>query len=565
MGALARALLVDAQPGAERGRRVRRRAAAATGPSSRDTYFGVGPIVGLSLLLGNWRHLAVSASPELAYVWFRPAARRRPDEHDAGRCAARWRRRCTSASSACRRCRSGCSPGMGLQYESAARHARLVGGRAGRRQRLGRAVEPLREVLPLMAPRKPPPDSDLQERRELLDAAGIARTLRRMAHEIAERVPPGRAAALPGGRPDRAAPTWRTACATMLVAAGEAKPTLGAVDISLYRDDVFHGLPKPEIGPTELPEPIEGRTIVLVDDVLYTGRTIRAAMDVLADYGRPRAVKLAALVDRGRRELPIQPDFVGLARADDGARIGAGHAVRAWRARPGRATRAAGVSAFGHRHLLGIEPLSAADLVTILDLSERFLGDRRAPDQEGADAAREDGHQPVPRAVDAHAHVVRDRGQAAVGRRGQHLGLGIVDEQGRDAARHRAQPGRDVARRGRRPPRAGRRRRDAGQAAPRRRWSTRATARTSTRRRRCSTARPSARTRGKLAGLEVAICGDIRHSRVARSNIWALTKLGAHVRVAAPRTLLAPGPRRDMGAERVTSASSRRSKGPTSS
>jgi len=99
----------------------------------------------------------------------------------------------------------------------------------------------------------------------------------------------------------------------MLVEAGEPTPLLGAVDISLYRDDVFRGLPKPEIGPTELPQPIDGRTIVLVDDVLYTGRTVRAAMDVLADYGRPRAVKLAALVDRGRRELPIQPDVVGVA------------------------------------------------------------------------------------------------------------------------------------------------------------------------------------------------------------------------------------------------------------
>jgi pyrimidine operon attenuation protein/uracil phosphoribosyltransferase len=69
----------------------------------------------------------------------------------------------------------------------------------------------------------------------------------------------------------------------------------------------------PEIGPTDLPFAIEGQTIILIDDVLYTGRTVRAAMDVLADYGRPRAVKLAALIDRGRRELPIQPDFVGLA------------------------------------------------------------------------------------------------------------------------------------------------------------------------------------------------------------------------------------------------------------
>ena len=149
-------------------------------------------------------------------------------------------------------------------------------------------------------PRKPPPDSDLQERRELLDAAGIARTLRRMAHEIAERIPQDdRPLYLVGVRTGGAYLAHRLC--DMLAAAGEAKPILGAVDISLYRDDVFHGLPKPEIGPTDLPEPIERRTIVLVDDVLFTGRTIRAAMDVLADYGRPRAVQLAALVDRGLR------------------------------------------------------------------------------------------------------------------------------------------------------------------------------------------------------------------------------------------------------------------------
>jgi len=160
-------------------------------------------------------------------------------------------------------------------------------------------------------PRKPPPDSDLKERRELLDAAGITRTLKRMAHEIAERIPPTeRPLYLVGVRTGGAYLAHRLC--DMLVAAGEGKPVLGAVDISLYRDDVFHGLPKPEIGPTDLPEPIERRTIVLVDDVLFTGRTIRAAMDVLADYGRPRAVKLAALIDRGLRELPIQPDFVGL-------------------------------------------------------------------------------------------------------------------------------------------------------------------------------------------------------------------------------------------------------------
>ncbi len=162
-----------------------------------------------------------------------------------------------------------------------------------------------------MTPRTPPPDSDLALRRELLDAAGLARTLRRMALEIAERVPQeGTPLYLIGVRTGGAFLAQRLV--TLLTQAGEPPPLLGAVDISLYRDDVFRGLPKPEIGPTELPEPIDGRMVVLVDDVLFTGRTIRAAMDVLADYGRPRAVKLAALVDRGRRELPIQPDIVGV-------------------------------------------------------------------------------------------------------------------------------------------------------------------------------------------------------------------------------------------------------------
>lgn len=160
-------------------------------------------------------------------------------------------------------------------------------------------------------PRQPPPERDLTERRELLDAAALSRTLRRMALEIVEMVPSDeRPLYLVGVRTGGAYLANRLC--DLLVSAGEPKPLLGAVDISLYRDDVFHGLPKPEIGPTDLPGPIEGRTVVLVDDVLYTGRTIRAAMDVLADYGRPRAVKLVALIDRGRRELPIQPDVVGV-------------------------------------------------------------------------------------------------------------------------------------------------------------------------------------------------------------------------------------------------------------
>ncbi|HEY2731186.1 MAG TPA: bifunctional pyr operon transcriptional regulator/uracil phosphoribosyltransferase PyrR [Polyangia bacterium] len=164
-----------------------------------------------------------------------------------------------------------------------------------------------------MTPRPPPPDSDLRERRELLDEAGVASTLRRLAREILERVPQGeRPLYFVGIRTGGAFLAQRLVELVAEAEGAAARPIFGAVDISLYRDDVFSGLPKPEIGPTELPEPIDGKTIVLVDDVLFTGRTVRAAMDVLADYGRPRAVKLATLVDRGRRELPIQPDFAGI-------------------------------------------------------------------------------------------------------------------------------------------------------------------------------------------------------------------------------------------------------------
>ncbi|MES1205925.1 MAG: bifunctional pyr operon transcriptional regulator/uracil phosphoribosyltransferase PyrR [Pseudomonadota bacterium] len=162
-------------------------------------------------------------------------------------------------------------------------------------------------------PRQPPPDADLIERREILDAGGVARALRRMAYELVEKIGhTGDSLYLVGIRTGGAYLAARLA--ELIVRQGDTPaPVLGAVDISLYRDDVFRGLPKPEIGPTELPASVDGRLVVLVDDVLFTGRTIRAAMDVLADYGRPRAVALAVLVDRGRRELPIQPDFVGVA------------------------------------------------------------------------------------------------------------------------------------------------------------------------------------------------------------------------------------------------------------
>jgi pyrimidine operon attenuation protein/uracil phosphoribosyltransferase len=156
--------------------------------------------------------------------------------------------------------------------------------------------------------RPAPSERNLVERSEILDTVGIARVLRRIAFEIVERN--GHDAYFVGIHTGGAVLAERMV--KLLVDSGEKRPDHGEIDITLYRDDAFHGLPKPEIGPTDLKESIDDRVVVLIDDVLFTGRTVRAAMDVLVDYGRPRAVQLAVLVDRGRRELPIQPDYVGV-------------------------------------------------------------------------------------------------------------------------------------------------------------------------------------------------------------------------------------------------------------
>lgn len=164
-----------------------------------------------------------------------------------------------------------------------------------------------------MGTSRQPRDAELVVIRELLDAAAIARALRRIANEIVERNGGVDGLVLVGIRTGGVPLAERIAAA--ISDAEGRRPPVGAVDITLYRDDVFVGLPKPEVGPTQLPLPIAGKKLVLVDDVLFTGRTVRAALDVVMDYGRPRAVELAALVDRGHRELPIQPDYVGLSVA----------------------------------------------------------------------------------------------------------------------------------------------------------------------------------------------------------------------------------------------------------
>jgi pyrimidine operon attenuation protein/uracil phosphoribosyltransferase len=149
----------------------------------------------------------------------------------------------------------------------------------------------------------------------LLDAEALSRTLSRIAHEIIEANPELDEVALVGIQ-TRGVPLAQRLARLIDDRAGTA-PDLGAVDITFYRDDVtVRGgeaplAPQPVVRETQLDFPLEGRTVVLVDDVLYTGRTIRAAIEALFDYGRPARVQLAVLVDRGHRELPIRPDYVG--------------------------------------------------------------------------------------------------------------------------------------------------------------------------------------------------------------------------------------------------------------
>jgi len=145
-------------------------------------------------------------------------------------------------------------------------------------------------------------------RRQILDAADIARAVRRIAHEIIERTR-GASDVVLVGIQTRGVPLAHRIGAVMAEVEGRPVP-VGALDIGLYRDDLDRR-PRVALGPTEVPVPIDGRTVVLVDDVLYTGRTVRAALDALADLGRPGKVEVAVLVDRGHRELPIRADYVG--------------------------------------------------------------------------------------------------------------------------------------------------------------------------------------------------------------------------------------------------------------
>ncbi|KUJ64778.1 uracil phosphoribosyltransferase [Streptomyces albus subsp. albus] len=153
------------------------------------------------------------------------------------------------------------------------------------------------------------PHSEVSPPRPVLEAPDIARVMTRIAHEIVERAKGAEDVVLLG-IPTRGVYLARRLAAKLAEITGREVP-VGSLDITMYRDDL-RLRPARALARTEIPaDGIEGRVVILVDDVLFSGRTIRAALDALNDIGRPRAVQLAVLVDRGHRELPIRADYVG--------------------------------------------------------------------------------------------------------------------------------------------------------------------------------------------------------------------------------------------------------------
>jgi pyrimidine operon attenuation protein/uracil phosphoribosyltransferase len=142
-----------------------------------------------------------------------------------------------------------------------------------------------------------------------MDAAAVDRALRRISHEIVE-ANPDLATVVIAGIPSRGNEIAQRIATNIQAVRGETVET-GTIDVAMHRDDVGIRAELPIVRASKLPHSLDGRTVVIVDDVLYTGRTVRAAMDAISSFGRPSRIQLAVLIDRGHRELPIRPDYVG--------------------------------------------------------------------------------------------------------------------------------------------------------------------------------------------------------------------------------------------------------------
>ena len=326
---------------------------------------------------------------------------------------------------------------------------------------------------------------------------------------------------------------------------------VGALDITLYRDDLMGasvGL-APLVRKTEIPFSIDGRTIVLVDDVLYTGRTTRAALDALTDFGRPKSIQLVVLVDRGHRELPIKADYVGKNVPTSRQRERAGPPARA-RRRGRSAAAGEGVghgraatpplTALKHKHLLGIADLSPEEIVLVLDTAEAMkeVGQRtikKVPTLRGRTVINlffEPSTRTRTSFEIAEKRLSADTLNVAIASSSVVKGETLVDTAMNLEAmapsmivlRHASSGACHLLSRICKAAivNAG----DGMHEHP-----TQALLDAFTIRER----------KGKLAGLKIAIVGDLLHSRVLRSNVLLLTKLGADVWVCAPATLIPPG------------------------
>lgn len=155
----------------------------------------------------------------------------------------------------------------------------------------------------------PQPKSSPPSGAPIMDAEAIRRALRRLAHEIIERNP-DLASLVLAGIPSRGVEIARR-IAAFIEEIEKTPVATGVIDVAMHRDDVGQRADLPVVQASHLPLPLEGRTVIIVDDVFYTGRTTRAAMDAIGSFGRPARIQLATLIDRGHRELPIRADYVG--------------------------------------------------------------------------------------------------------------------------------------------------------------------------------------------------------------------------------------------------------------
>ena len=321
------------------------------------------------------------------------------------------------------------------------------------------------------------------------------------------------------------------------IAEFEGNPVpVGSLDTTMYRDDLrLRGI-RP-VGRTELPGTVDDKVVVLVDDVLYSGRTVRAALDALSDLGRPREVQLAVLVDRGHRELPIRADYVGKNLPTSQGEIRPGPARRSRRARRGTHRAKKGVM---DRHLLSAADLSRDEATLVLDTAEEMalVGDRtvkKLPTLRGRtvvnlffeDSTRTRTSFEVA-AKRLSADVITFSAKGSSVSKGESLkdtaltleamgADGVVCRHSASGAPHRLANwirGSVV---------------NAGDGTHE--HPTQALLDAFTMRRRL----------GRLEGLRVTIVGDVLHSRVARSNVLLLSTLGASVTLVAPPTLLPVG------------------------